>query len=158
MKLINLHNHTRCAATPRIVDDYVEAAIRQGAAIMGFSDHAPLPSGLRENVTMSPEQTEGYIAMLESARKKFQGRVEILIGFEVDFPLHEDFSRSYFFDERIDYLIGSCHFIDGWPSTMRATSTSSPAATSTISTRVTMKYSTGLSGAVSSTSWGISTW
>ncbi len=37
--------------------------------------------------------------MLESARKKYRGRIEILIGFEVDFPLHEDFSRSYFFDE-----------------------------------------------------------
>jgi histidinol-phosphatase (PHP family) len=115
MKLLNLHNHTPlCGHATGSVDDYVEAAIKQGAACIGFSDHAPLPAGLRDNVTMSPEQTEDYISMLESARKKHQDRIEILIGFEVDFPLHEDFSRSYFFDERLDYLIGSCHFIDGW--------------------------------------------
>jgi histidinol-phosphatase (PHP family) len=124
MKLLNLHNHTPlCGHATGSVDDYVEAAIKNGAGHMGFSDHAPLPPGLRENVTMSPRQTEGYISMLESARKKYRGRIEILIRRRGGFPLHEISSSAdpTFSMSALNYLIGSCHFSStAGPSTMRA--------------------------------------
>ena len=35
----------------------------------------------------------------------------IRIGFEVDFPLCDAFDLKYLKDERIDFIIGACHFI-----------------------------------------------
>ena len=116
MKLPNLHNHTPlCGHASGSIDGYIEAAIEKGISFMGFSDHAPLPEELRQGITMHPDEIEEYISLVEQARDRFSGRIEVLLGFEVDFPLHDTFPAAYFNDSRIDYLIGSCHFIDGWP-------------------------------------------
>ncbi|PKL41368.1 MAG: histidinol phosphate phosphatase [Spirochaetae bacterium HGW-Spirochaetae-1] len=116
MKLVNLHNHTSlCGHARGTMDEYIISAREKGIAVMGFSDHAPLPSHLRNGITMEPEQTEEYIALVENKKIEFDGSMEILLGFEVDFPLHDSFPQKYFTDARIDYLIGSCHFIDDWP-------------------------------------------
>lgn len=116
MTLVNLHNHTaRCGHATGTMDQYIEAALEKGISIFGFSDHAPLPPPLCEGITMAPGETEEYLTDIFNARQKWKNRCRILAGFEVDFPLFETFDRAYLTDPRIDYLIGSCHFLGDWP-------------------------------------------
>ena len=113
--LADYHTHTPlCGHAEGSPDDFILAAIRAGLAEIGFSDHAPLPEGLREGITMLPEQTEEYFSMVDAARSRHGSSIAVRTAMEVDFPFHASFDRSYLADGRIDYLIGSCHFIDGW--------------------------------------------
>jgi histidinol-phosphatase (PHP family) len=101
MKLANLHNHTSlCGHASGTVDEYIEEAIKKGLGYIGFTDHAPLPEELRQGITMSPGESETYIELVEKARDSYRGRIEVLLGFEVDFPLYETFPASYFSDSR----------------------------------------------------------
>jgi histidinol-phosphatase (PHP family) len=63
---------------------------------------------------MTPDMTEHYISLIERNRNDFDGKISVRVGFEVDFPFHDTFDSSYFNDERIDYFIGSCHYIGDW--------------------------------------------
>ncbi len=115
MRLVDYHLHTPlCNHATGSPEEYVRSAIGAGLAEVGFSDHAPLPEHLREGITMLPEETERYLSMIEAVRDSFRGKIAVRVGFEVDYPLHDTFNTRYFTDPRIDYLIGSCHFIDGW--------------------------------------------
>ena len=115
MGFINLHNHTSlCGHAAGSPDEYIEEAIKKNISCFGFSDHAPLPEEVRDGESMKPEEAEDYIGTVLSAKNRYAGSIEILLAFEVDYPLHGSFAASYFTDERIDYLIGSCHCMDGW--------------------------------------------
>ncbi len=115
MGLVDYHTHTAlCGHATGTVEDYIKAAIAKGLSEIGFSDHAPLPEGLREGITMRDSQTEEYLLSILSHALKYKSRIAVRTGFEVDFPLHDTFAPKYFTDPRIDYFIGSCHFIDGW--------------------------------------------
>lgn len=115
MGLVDYHTHTSlCGHATGTVEEYIEAAIAKGLSEIGFSDHAPLPEGLCEGITMLDVQTEEYLSSIVSQASKYKSRIAVRTGFEVDFPLHNTFEQKYFTDPRIDYLIGSCHFIDNW--------------------------------------------
>ena len=112
MGLVNYHNHTSmCNHATGTPEEYIAVAIKKGISEFGFSDHAPLPKGLREGITMSPSETETYINMITKLVKKYADQIAIRIGFEVDFPLHNTFDLKYLKDDRIDYIMGACHFI-----------------------------------------------
>ena len=113
--MIDYHTHTiRCGHAYGTVEEYIEYALSKKIREIGFSDHAPMPEAEREGYTMSANEIEDYIGSLEVARRRCEGRIAVRIGFEVDYPLLGSFGGSYFSDPRIDYLIGSCHFMDGW--------------------------------------------
>lgn len=112
----NYHCHTHlCGHASGTVDDYILTAIKSGIAELGFSDHAPIPLPFREGITMDPGTVEHYIGLITEKKAEYSGRVQIRLGFEVDYPLWGEFDEGYFDDRRIDFLIGSCHFIDEWP-------------------------------------------
>jgi len=112
MSLVNYHNHTSmCKHAVGTPEEYVITAIKKGISEFGFSDHAPLPENLRDGITMSPLETELYINIITKLAKKYETQIAIRIGFEVDFPLYNTFDLKYLKDERIDFLIGSCHFL-----------------------------------------------
>ena len=115
MNLADYHIHTYlCGHASGTPEDYINTAVKLNLAEIGFSDHAPLPPGLREGITMVPGQTEDYISLIENLKIKFKDKIIIKTGFEIDFPLHDSLDKKYLTDGRLDYLIGSCHFIDGW--------------------------------------------
>ena len=116
MGLADYHMHTlRCGHATGTPAQYVEQAVRRGLSEIGFSDHAPLPEHLRNGITMAPDEVESYLDDLAALGSRYKGSMIIRTGFEVDFPLHPTFDRSLLTDPRIDYLIGSCHFLDEWP-------------------------------------------
>jgi histidinol-phosphatase (PHP family) len=113
--MVDYHTHTRlCGHATGTLEEYAESAIRSGIRELGFADHAPMPDNLREGLSMSAGESEGYIMSVEKCRDAYAGRIDIRLGFEVDYPPFESFDANYFLDPRIDYLIGSCHFVDGW--------------------------------------------
>jgi histidinol-phosphatase (PHP family) len=115
-EMIDFHTHTYlCGHATGTPEEYAESAYSKGITILGFSDHSPLPDGMRENVTMRRDQTEEYLARIQKVKKEYIGKVDIRIGFEVDFPLRDSFDSVFLSDPRLDYLIGSCHYLGDWP-------------------------------------------
>jgi len=117
MNLVDYHIHTYlCEHASGTPDEYIMRAINSNFIEIGFSDHAPLPADLREGITMRPEEIEGYINLIEEKKALYKDKIAIKIGFEVDYPFKAGtgFKKKYLNDNRIDYLIGSCHFIDDW--------------------------------------------
>ena len=109
--IVDLHNHTPlCNHAEGEIEEYIEAAIKRGTQIFGFSDHAPMD--FDPAYRMKFEDMKNYEAAVKEAQEKYKDTIEVLLGYEVDFlPGHMD-ERVLHAD--VDYLIGSVHFIDGW--------------------------------------------
>ncbi|MRJ06018.1 MAG: histidinol phosphate phosphatase [Epsilonproteobacteria bacterium] len=109
---VDLHNHTpRCnhaQGTPR---EYLERAISQGIEVYGFADHAPME--FDKSYRMAEEEMEEYERELKEIKEEFKDKIEILIGYEVDFTPLSSFSPKIAY-RKVDYLIGSIHFLDQW--------------------------------------------
>ncbi len=113
--MVNYHNHTTlCGHADGSMEEYVLAAIKSGVKEFGFSDHAPLPEHLREGISMLPEEAEVYIEDVLAVKDKFKDTIEVKLGFEVDFPRFETFKHTYLSDPRIDFIIGSVHYMGDW--------------------------------------------
>ena len=110
-KIVDLHNHTlRCNHAEGSIDDYIAKAIDEKIDIFGFSDHAPMDFDPRYR--MGFDEMRAYEADVRSAREKYAGRIDIRLGYEVDWlPGHMD---DRVLQANVDYLIGSVHFIDRW--------------------------------------------
>lgn len=111
MKRVDLHNHTtRCNHAEGSVDEYVEKAILEEIDIFGFSDHAPMNFDTRYR--MSFDEMDAYENDIKNAKEKYADKIEILLGYEVDYlPGYMD---ERVLNANVDYLIGSVHFIDKW--------------------------------------------
>jgi histidinol-phosphatase (PHP family) len=113
--MINYHNHTIfCGHASGDMDEYIIKAIENGITEFGFSDHAPVPENIRDGISMSPEDVENYINLILGKKEKYKQTITIKTGFEIDFPFFETFSSRYLADPRIDYIIGSTHYMNGW--------------------------------------------
>jgi len=108
---VDLHNHTvLCNHATGSVNEYVEAAIAKESEYFGFSDHAPMEYDYAYRMTYN--QMELYEQWVQEARERYEEKITVLLGYEVDF-------LPGYMDDRIlkrpcDYLIGSVHFIDEW--------------------------------------------
>jgi len=111
VKRVDLHNHTtRCNHAEGSVDEYVEKAILEEIDIFGFSDHAPMNFDTRYR--MSFDEMDAYENDIKNAKEKYADKIEILLGYEVDYlPGYMD---ERVLNANVDYLIGSVHFIDKW--------------------------------------------
>ncbi|MEN4052748.1 MULTISPECIES: histidinol-phosphatase [Sulfurimonas] len=109
--IVDLHNHTPlCNHAEGEVEEYIEAAIEKGTKIFGFSDHAPMD--FDPAYRMKFEDMQQYETQVRNAKEKYKEKIEILLGYEVDYlPGHMD---KRVLEANVDYLIGSVHFIEGW--------------------------------------------
>ena len=107
----DLHNHTtRCNHAEGSIDEYIKRAIELGIDIYGFSEHAPMD--FDEHYRLSFDEMESYERDVLEAKERYRDDIEILLGYEVDYlPNHMD---SRVLNAKVDYLIGSVHFIDKW--------------------------------------------
>ena len=111
MKRVDLHNHTtRCNHAKGSVDEYVKKAMEQNIDIFGFSDHAPM--NFDTHYRMSFDEMDEYESEIKSVKEKYANKIEILLGYEVDYlPNYMD---DRVLNADVDYLIGSIHFINKW--------------------------------------------
>ena len=77
--LANYHTHTkRCHHAWGEDREYVEAAIKAGLQVLGFSDHCPwvYPDGFVSGIRMTPAETEEYFDSLEWLKKEYEWYVQ----------------------------------------------------------------------------------
>ncbi len=109
--LVDLHNHTTlCNHAEGTIDEYIEEAIDRGTKYFGFSDHAPMDFDTKYRMKFSDMQK--YEQDIHDAKLKYKDKIDILLAYEVDYLKGHMDKRVL--DAKVDYLIGSVHFIDEW--------------------------------------------
>ncbi len=108
---VDLHNHTTlCNHATGTTEEYVKAAIAAGIDVFGFSDHAPMDFDPKYRMGFNDQAA--YEAQIRDLQSRYADQIEIVLGYEVDFlPGHMD---ARVLDAKVDYLIGSVHFINEW--------------------------------------------
>ena len=112
---VNLHTHTaRCGHADGTDREYVEAAIAGGLTTLGFAEHMPFvfPDGHESHFLVPMAKAEDYINSLHSLREEYRDRIEILIGFEMEYyPLYFDQMKEVALSLGVDFLLLSQHYI-----------------------------------------------
>lgn len=89
--------------------EFAAEADRRGFEVYGFTPHSPVP--IPSPCNMKEEDVPVYLAQVKELQRQYP-RVKFLAGMEVDF-LGEQWGphSPYFSSLRLDYTIGSVHFI-----------------------------------------------
>ena len=106
----NYHMHNHYCDGKGSLSEYVVAAREQGMPAIGFSSHAPVPFDCVW--CMKSDRLEAYLAEVESLKKITTG-IELYSGLEIDYIPGVISPRD--FSQRLDYTVGSIHFIDTFP-------------------------------------------
>jgi histidinol-phosphatase (PHP family) len=108
---IDLHNHTTlCNHATGTIDEYIQRAIELGIDIYGFSEHAPMD--FDPHYRLKFEEMNAYTHDVLRAKERYRENIQILLGYEVDYLKGHMDKRVL--KAKVDYLIGSVHFIDKW--------------------------------------------
>ncbi|MBD3789006.1 MAG: histidinol-phosphatase [Campylobacterales bacterium] len=108
---IDIHNHTtRCNHAEGTIDEFIQRAIELEIDVYGFSEHAPMD--FDQKYRLAFEEMEAYTQEVLEAKERYKNDIRILLGYEVDYlPGYMD---ERVLNAKVDYLIGSVHFIDKW--------------------------------------------
>jgi histidinol-phosphatase (PHP family) len=106
----NYHTHTRYCDGVAEPEDYARAALARGFTHLGFSSHAPVP--FPNDWTMQPENLPAYLQAVSAVRERYRGRLEVLLGLEVDYLPGRLGPRSPAIQSLgLEFTIGSVHYI-----------------------------------------------
>jgi histidinol-phosphatase (PHP family) len=96
------------------MEEYVDRAVALGFREIGFSDHMPVMP--EPELCMSNAELPVYLARVRELRDRYRGRIDIRVGCEMDIvPGREDEIRGIIERSGFDYVIGSIHYLEGWP-------------------------------------------
>lgn len=113
--IANYHAHTtRCNHAFGTGREYVEAAIRRGLHIFGFSDHTPqyFPGDYYTHMRMRPYELLDYCAEVRKLQQEYRSRIEIPLGLEVEYyPALWGELLPRLQDAGIEYLILGQHWL-----------------------------------------------
>lgn len=114
--LTSYHNHTTWSDGRPTVAEQVAAAARAGLDELGISDHYVLyPGGVEIEWTMPLARLDDYVDDLQSAAT-WSREVALRVGVEADyFPETVEELERRLARHSWDYVIGSVHFLDGFP-------------------------------------------
>ena len=106
------HSHTtRCGHAYGKDIDYVEAAIRSGFKVIGFSDHIFFPGVHQPGMRGDFSQLEDYKQSVRTLQKTYEKDITVHLGFEAEYyPEFDAYYRSLFHEHGFDYLILGHHF------------------------------------------------
>jgi histidinol-phosphatase (PHP family) len=106
---VDLHNHTTlCNHATGTTQEYIEKAIELGIDVYGFSEHAPM--NFDKQYRLKIEDKEFYENDVLTLKEKYKNDIKILLGYEVDY-LKGDYILDEVLNSKVDYLIGSVHFL-----------------------------------------------
>ncbi len=110
MLKFNYHSHTDYCDGIYTAEEMIKSAIEKGLCYYGVSSHAPLP--FDTDWTMKNEDLNQYVDEVLYLKQKYENRITVLVGLEIDYlPDLESFSIKDESMSRIDYIIGSVHFL-----------------------------------------------
>ncbi len=109
--LFETHSHTPlCKHATGTTDEYAEAAIAANLSGLTVTCHNPMPDNFSANVRMAMDEFDQYVEMVETAAKKWSGRIDIMLGIEADyFEGYEPFLKKQLSSANFSYVIGSVH-------------------------------------------------
>ncbi len=112
--LYESHSHTPlCHHAEGSPEAYAAVAEQRGLKGIIFTDHTPLPDEIHPGIRMKPDQWKEYVALIENARRVWQGRVDVRIGLEVDFYPHlTPWLERHLDNAQLHHVLGSIHFCD----------------------------------------------
>jgi len=122
MILEDWHTHNQlCHHATGSIEDYIKKAIGIGIATIGICDHFPyeflknierLPF---KEYAMNLSEIELYISTVEALKEKYKNKLNIRIGFEIDFFENQESALNSHLNkikDRLDYILGSIHILD----------------------------------------------
>ena len=108
--LIDIHNHTSlCNHAVGDEEEFIQKAMEKNIQVYGFADHAPME--FDEKYRMKFEDMPKYEEKIKHLKENYKNKIKILVGYEVDFT---PFVDKRVLQRKVDYLIGSVHFLDNW--------------------------------------------
>lgn len=108
----NFHTHTsRCGHAYGNDEDFVKAALEIKLETLGFSDHVFLKGVIQPRTRGSFDELEGYISSINYLKKKYENKINILLGFECEYcKKFLNYYKSLLLVNEFDYLILGQHF------------------------------------------------
>ena len=97
----------------------METAIARGLAAVAVTDHLPfywLPRERHDHtLAMPPEELPRYVDAVLALKKRYRGRIEVLLGVEADYVEgYENVLQSELAKYPFDVVLGSEHWMDAW--------------------------------------------
>lgn len=90
--------------------DYAEFALVRGLRGIIFTCHCPLPDRISHAVRMAPEEYDRYVEIVDAAREKFAGRLDVRLGLESDYyPGVEPWLEKLHARAPLHHVLGSVH-------------------------------------------------
>jgi histidinol-phosphatase (PHP family) len=110
--LYESHCHTPlCKHAVGDPEEYCHHALRRGLRGIIFTCHAPLPNGWSAEVRMADAEFPAYVAMVDRAREKFAGMLDVRLGLESDFmPGLEPWLEALHRRAPLHHVLGSVHY------------------------------------------------
>jgi len=114
MKFSSMHTHTTFCDGKDDVETMCRTAYEKKMYAIGFSAHAPITrqTGIINGWHLKDEHVNEYVEQVNAARKRWQGKLEVFLGLEVDYmkglrsALDSDIKAI-----NTDYLISAVHYI-----------------------------------------------
>ena len=109
--LYESHSHTPlCMHADGEPTEYAGVAQQRGLKGLIVTCHNPMPDGFSARVRMRPDQFNEYIDLVETARRHWEGRIDVRLGLEADY--FEGFESHL--EEQLDsadfhFVLGSVH-------------------------------------------------
>ncbi len=113
--LPDYHIHTSlCKHAEGDLRDYHAVAQRYGMPEIAITDHLPNPDGYDPVNRMFINQFDEYQNMVAALRAQ-QSPTAVLFGGEVDYYTGcEKFLQSWLPHQKLDFVLGSVHYLDNW--------------------------------------------
>jgi histidinol-phosphatase (PHP family) len=111
MAWVNFHTHSNFDDGSVALEKYVEEAIKQNVAILGFSPHNPLPFPV--DWVLKRKDFKKYCKTVRKLAEKYEEQIRILLGLEMDFLSNlNSFYKEKLDLSTLDFHIGSVHFVN----------------------------------------------
>ncbi|GHV60839.1 histidinol-phosphatase [Spirochaetia bacterium] len=114
MNYSSIHTHTTFCDGKDDIETCCRRAREKGLVSIGFSAHAPIgrKTGFKSDWHLRDDRLEEYIGAVRAARSRWEGRLQVFLGLEVDYvPGLMGPSDADYRDLGLDYLIGSVHYL-----------------------------------------------
>jgi histidinol-phosphatase (PHP family) len=111
-------HHRRCGHAVGEIEEYIQAALALGFEEIGITDHAPVywqeGDHALPGIAMARSELPAYVDEVLALKKKYAGRIRVLLGLESDYvPGFDDQYREVLTTYPFDYVIGSVHHCAG---------------------------------------------
>lgn len=105
------HSHTPlCKHARGEIEQYAAVAIEKDLAGLVVTCHNPMPHGYAAAMRMNPDELGRYVAAVDRARHRVEGRLDIRLGLEADFvPGYELDVEKQLGSYDFDFVLGSVH-------------------------------------------------